>query len=133
MRDDHYYLYIISCKTHFKIGITQNVESRINQMQTGNSVQLKLERAISFKSESYRPRIQEIEKAFHERFSTIRSAGEWFILKQEHLSEANTMIDGLIEHFDMECSVLDENGIKKEKELSEIEDFIINTHINELS
>lgn len=59
---------------YYKIGISKNPQKRIEQLQTGNSSELKI--IETYKSEYY----NKIEKALHRRFSHARINGEWFAL-----------------------------------------------------
>ena len=70
-----YYVYLISDGNSTKIGITNNLKTRISQMQTGNSSNLALKGYIvtSDKKEAL-----ELEKELHNTYIDRRVRGEWF-------------------------------------------------------
>ncbi len=63
-------LYFISDGNYIKIGIANNVEERIKQLQTGNPNKL-------FIVSQFENRGQ-LEKAIHKKFSHLHVGGEWF-------------------------------------------------------
>ena len=69
------YLYFIVCNNEFvKIGITNNLDNRIKEMQTGNPYKLKIG--------AYIPNISKtLERKIHKMFSQYRQNGEWFDIK----------------------------------------------------
>ena len=74
------YLYFLHTQLNdddcaFKIGITQNIEDRINALQIGNPVEIKLHHREAF------PSIREasnFERIIHRCFSSHHMRGEWF-------------------------------------------------------
>ena len=60
---------------HIKIGITDDVVRRLNQLQTSNPVKLELYAGFGVKSQFD---AREIERHLHEKFSGRRLHGEWF-------------------------------------------------------
>jgi hypothetical protein len=62
--------------SHYKIGISKNVISRINTLQTGNPEKLSL---ISFfpTTDTYKQ-----EQKLHNHYSQKRVTGEWFVLDE---------------------------------------------------
>lgn len=59
---------------YYKIGISNNPNKRVEQLQTGNSSPLKL-------IETYQSEFaHQIEKTFHRRYSHMNKNGEWFDL-----------------------------------------------------
>jgi len=72
------YLYVIRCGTKHgpvKIGIAQNVERRLAQLQTASPFTLKICRKIKAKS---RKHAEHMEKWLHHRFRRKHIRGEWF-------------------------------------------------------
>lgn len=59
---------------HYKIGISVKPSRRIQQLQTGNSSELKL--INTFESEY----ANKIERTIHNQFHHLRKEGEWFEL-----------------------------------------------------
>ncbi len=71
------YVYIIE-NTHLhdtKIGISNNPEKRIKQLQTGSSRPLIIRYAIRFNN---RDEAIKVENALHKKYSRYKLIGEWF-------------------------------------------------------
>lgn len=90
------YLYLISCATmgttYHKIGIANDVESRLAQLQTGNPLKLVIESCYEF------PNSQAVETVLHQKYAQVRTLGEWFCLKPSQLDEFEkicTLLGGL--------------------------------------
>ena len=66
------HLYVLRCKDKLKIGITNNIDKRIQSLQTGNPDPIVLE----FVEERLNPR--KAEKWLHTQFAYCRTKGEWF-------------------------------------------------------
>lgn len=72
------FVYIIQAHQLFKIGLTKKtVKSRIKQLQTGSSVDLKIRVILS----TNRPDV--LEKKLHGLFASKRRIGEWFELSTD--------------------------------------------------
>ena len=66
-------LYLIKCNNEFfKIGIANDLQSRLASLQTGNPYPLIVEFCFEFQSAAV------VEKALHQKFAHCRSRGEWF-------------------------------------------------------
>jgi len=91
MRD---YIYIISNEQgYIKVGVSNNPERRVKQLQTGNEHKLKL----LFKEEfdCTRHHLLHIEKELHKqlRYMATKTVGEWFFLDKYKLDAIkNTVI-----------------------------------------
>jgi len=68
------YLYLIQCQQFYKIGIANDVQSRLAQLSTGNPFELVLLAAYGFDNG------EPVERALHQRFANNRKRGEWFQL-----------------------------------------------------
>lgn len=68
------YLYLIRCQDYHKIGIANDVESRLAQLSTGNPYPLEVVSVYGFQN------AQPVEASLHQRFSASRIRGEWFRL-----------------------------------------------------
>lgn len=66
------HLYILSCTNRLKIGITNNIDTRIKTLQTGNPEPIKLE----YIEERYKP--HKAETYLHHKFQKYQVSGEWF-------------------------------------------------------
>lgn len=87
-------VYLLRTNNQYKIGIAKDVNKRIRQLQTGNSLEIELISAYES------PYAQKIEKTLHNRYSYVKEIGEWFTLSV--LEEVN---------FIEECKRI-ENNIK---------------------
>lgn len=72
------FVYIV-CNSHGhrKIGLTSNLDGRMQSLQNGNSRPIKLEAV----AECEKPR--EVEQAMHAIFRRFRMSGEWFDISFE--------------------------------------------------
>lgn len=66
------YIYLISCNGYFKVGIANDVESRLAQLQTGSPYELQIEECYEFENSEI------VEKAIHQAWKANRVRGEWF-------------------------------------------------------
>ena len=71
------YLYIIRCREFYKIGVANDVESRLAQLSTGNPFPLEVQ--VLYEFENAEP----IERALHQRYKENRVRGEWFKLEYD--------------------------------------------------
>lgn len=73
------YIYIISTAKHedgpVKIGISDNPDKRLKQIQTGYPEKIEIKHLEEFKT---RKKTFELERLLHKDFSIYRSHGEWF-------------------------------------------------------
>lgn len=78
------YLYIIGSETGpKKVGITNNLTTRLRQIQTGNADRLSV-----LKSWELGEAAPLVEKAVHSRLARYRQAGEWFDADQSLIESA---------------------------------------------
>jgi Meiotically up-regulated gene 113 len=70
------YIYLIKSleEGYYKIGISSRPSRRIEQLQTGNSSELKL--INTYQSQH----ANQIETVLHNRYSHVRKVGEWYEL-----------------------------------------------------
>ena len=90
------YIYLIQSLEdgYYKIGKSKNPNKRINQLQTGNSSELKL---ITI----YRSDLSnKIERTLHRKYSHLKKEGEWFDLSIKEEVE-----------FQEECKKIEDNLI----------------------
>lgn len=68
------YIYLIQSleNSHYKIGISNNPQRRIKELQTGNSSELRL---VEVYQSEY---AEKIERALQRRYSYLNKEGEWF-------------------------------------------------------
>lgn len=97
-------LYLIKCNQFYKIGIANDIESRLASLQTGNPYMLGIEACFQFTNAA------SVEKALHQRFSGVRTLGEWFELGENDLDDFLTL-----------CRMLGGNEITVRKIADEIE------------
>ena len=74
MQQHHKYIYLIKSKQSqlYKIGISDNPQKRIKNLQTGNPEDLII--IHTYKTKNY----NKVEKALHNRYSYLKLNGEWF-------------------------------------------------------
>lgn len=73
------YLYLLKCQQFYKIGIANDVQSRLTQLSTGNPFDLDVLAVYGFSNAS------PVETAIHQRYSGVRQRGEWFSLDEHDL------------------------------------------------
>jgi hypothetical protein len=83
------YIYLLSSSGFFKIGVANDVSSRIASLQTGNPHPIKLISCYGFQNAEF------VERALHQKYSNERLRGEWFNLSDKHIDE-----------FEVLCSML---------------------------
>lgn len=82
---DMQYLYIIKCQSFYKIGVANDVESRLAQLSTGNPYPLEVEIVYEFDN------AEPVERAIHQRYEATRQRGEWFILDYQNTKDIHTI------------------------------------------
>jgi hypothetical protein len=81
----HYVYFIRELGSHYvKIGYSNDPESRLRDLQTGNPHTLELTHLIQLTDLSAARRI---EKTFHDRYARSRTQGEWYILSENDLAD----------------------------------------------
>lgn len=76
---DGTFLYLIRCEQFYKIGITFNIDSRLNSLQCGNPYELELVWSAKIKDAI------ECEELLHGMFEKKRHMREWFKLDKEDI------------------------------------------------
>lgn len=66
------HLYVLSCGTRLKIGVTNNIEQRLQSLTTGNPDPI----LVEYIEPRYNP--HKAEKYLHNSFSKYKVRGEWF-------------------------------------------------------
>jgi hypothetical protein len=80
------YLYLIKCQQYYKIGVANDVQSRLAQLSTGNPFELEPLTVSSFNNASV------VEAALHQCFASKRTRGEWFALTQDDLATFDKIV-----------------------------------------
>lgn len=70
-------VYFIESGQHIKIGLTTDVNKRLNTLQTGSPHPLRVVDTIEFENKKM---AQLFERAFHDSFHSKRAEGEWFYI-----------------------------------------------------
>jgi len=83
------YLYIIKCQEFHKIGVANDVESRLAQLSTGNPYPLEVQTIYEFEN------AEPVERAIHQRYKSVRQRGEWFTLGYDDLKNIHHICLGL--------------------------------------
>ena len=92
---ESYVVYLISNGTHYKIGKTKNIESRLKSLQTSSPSKLEL---ISVFETGSKNRMDILERELHEHFSDNRLSGEWFdikITKEQFLTKCEELLGSI--------------------------------------
>lgn len=93
------YVYLIRCndnhfQTKYKIGIAQDVQTRLAQLQTGSPYVLEVMECYGYEN------AEVVERALHQAFKSQRVQGEWFELNYiqatEDFSKICTMLGGTV-------------------------------------
>ncbi len=71
------YIYVMQCKNYVKFGYSQNPNSRIKELQTGNPFKIHLLLKVNYNC------VSSIEKEIHRYFKEKRERGEWFKIDEE--------------------------------------------------
>lgn len=79
------YVYLIRCndnfQTKYKIGIAQDVQTRLAQLQTGSPYVLEVTECYGYEN------AEVVERALHQAFKSQRIQGEWFELNYIQATE----------------------------------------------
>jgi hypothetical protein len=79
------FLYIIKCQDFHKIGVANDVESRLAQLSTGNPYPLEVQTIYEFEN------AEPVERAIHQRYKSVRQRGEWFTLGYDDLKNIHNI------------------------------------------
>lgn len=88
------YLYLIKCQQFYKIGIANDVQSRLAQLSTGNPHELKVLAFYGYENAEL------VERVIHQKFANKRVRGEWFELDLSDIANFQNicqMLDGYID------------------------------------
>lgn len=108
------YLYLVRCNEYYKIGIANDVDSRMAALQIGNPYPLALEACFGF------PNAEIVERALHQKFSQNNVRGEWFILTGKLVTEYKHLCSAL-GGFEQEVSkTIDANAVREAEELQDL-------------
>ena len=82
------YVYIFGNRFHhwYKIGTTQDVWERLRGVQVGCPVEIKRI------SSAWVENADEVEKQLHQKYSSRRLRGEWFLLQDEEVAELKSYL-----------------------------------------
>ena len=75
------FLYLIKCNEFYKIGSTNNLQTRLTELQTGNPYPLEID--VFWESYS----AGSLETCLHNTFSGKRVIGEWFVLDRSDIDK----------------------------------------------
>lgn len=103
-------LYIVKCQQFYKIGSTRDINSRMQQLATGNPFDITIEKLYSFKNSEI------VERSLHQKFEKQRHRGEWFILDEDSFSDIDNichLLGGLDEKIiDSEITIYDNDDVE---------------------
>lgn len=113
------YIYLINCSYFYKIGFSKNPQNRLKTIKTHNPLKVTL--FATLKTDKY----IELEKELHDLFSSKRTNGEWFELKNDDLTKLK--IDYGFQ-FKKNITLPDEYVVGNEKLLKEVKSLRIDNH-----
>lgn len=108
-------LYLIKCNEFYKIGIANDLESRLAALQTGNPYPLVAVACFQF------PNAGVVEKALHQAFADVRELGEWFELGNAGVDRFLTtcvLLGGA--RVDVAKALVDDSEIEDAEELQKV-------------
>jgi hypothetical protein len=114
------YVYLIRSQTFTKIGIANDVESRLSHLQTGNPWPLELLACFYFQDAVC------VERVLHQKFELARDRGEWFTLDSEQVSVAIQICE-LLGGVPMEDApvVANAEAVDEAEEIQETQDILL--------
>jgi hypothetical protein len=112
------YLYLIESQQFYKIGIANDVQSRLAQLSTGNPFELKLLASYSFEN------AEVVERSIHQRFSNKRVRGEWFELGDEDVNEFHQICLLLGGVLSAVVPTVEEEAVEEAEQLQETDDIL---------
>lgn len=83
------YVYLIQSNEFYKIGIANDLKTRLAQLQTGNPTELLILACYEF------PNAQAVEIALHQKYKNVRKRGEWFMLTEQDQKDFNQICNML--------------------------------------
>lgn len=117
-------LYILKANDAIKIGITNNLNSRISSIQTGNPI--KIIKYLTLISDC-RKTIQLIEQTLHVRFKAYRLNGEWF---NYHKDIDGHILRVLTEYPNVQLDFYNNNQIPVESTVDKIKPTVTKTLVS---
>jgi len=69
-------IYVVKCNEFYKIGITSNVDNRLNSLRTGNPYKIELVFSVPMFH------AKEIEESLHKGLKDYKHFREWFRLEE---------------------------------------------------
>jgi hypothetical protein len=106
-----YSIYFMQASNFIKIGVSQNVKSRIESLQTANHRELAILKEVPMPSRSM---AYQTERTLHRLFRKQRIHGEWFV-NSEFVKELLTLIEtngyeDLRHNIELAANAVDELG-----------------------
>jgi len=79
------YVYVIGIRghrTYYKVGVSTNPRARLEQLQSGNPLEIHVIKEYGW---FFRQEALNIESLVHRKLREVRSKGEWFKAKRQHI------------------------------------------------
>ena len=110
------YLYVIQSGDYFKVGITNDLEKRLNQIKTSSPFESRIAYSILVDN------AERLEKDTHAKLEEYRTRGEWFEIDLETILKAISEVSKLEFQSLDDCLVLPvEKIVRDQKTLRTIE------------
>lgn len=81
------FIYLVHCGGFYKIGMTFNLDNRLNSLQCGNPFELDLVFAVRCID------ALEVEELLHERFKDKHHFREWYSLSEDDITFIKNLVD----------------------------------------
>jgi hypothetical protein len=78
----------------FKIGISENPNKRVKQLQTGNGSKLKIVKTFNNPSKIYNERL--MERRLHFLLRQFKKTGEWFEFRDMNKDQVISLIEKML-------------------------------------
>lgn len=116
-----YCVYFIECNGVFKIGITSDIKSRLNTIQTSNPNPVNLVYTIAV---PFMRSHKEVEKALHTIFESNYVRGEWYKITQQDIDRIKLLSIDDILNIAEKMKSLKSKGVPKKPEDQMAFDFL---------
>jgi hypothetical protein len=87
-------IYLFTDDNFFKIGISENPNKRVKQLQTGNGSRLRIVKTFENPSKIYSERL--MERRLHFFLRQFKKTGEWFEFREMNKDQVIALIEKML-------------------------------------
>jgi hypothetical protein len=87
-------IYLFTDDNLFKIGISENPNKRVKQLQTGNGSKLRIVKTFKNPSKIYNERL--MERRLHFLLRQFKKTGEWFEFRDMNKDQVISLIEKML-------------------------------------